>query len=219
MDLGFLIDVSSRMDQASFRMVIAFAKQIYKAFPIGRADTHVGLVICSSSARVVFNLNTYSNVRQVDAAFSRVRNSAGSLNLDVGFRVAQTQLFARTARRGIPNVLIVLTNGYPARGTRYISAAGSARISGILVFAIGTKAVVPQQMLNAMATTPRFTARVSQANGLPKKIRPVISRIGQGICFVCLNLSPIRECYVLMLFVIAFHCILSFSCQTSRSSR
>jgi hypothetical protein len=92
-DLGFLIDVSSRMDQASFRMVIAFAKQIYKAFPIGRADTHVGLVICSGRASVVFNLNSYTNVRQVDVAFSRVRNSAGSLNLDLGFRVAQTQSF------------------------------------------------------------------------------------------------------------------------------
>jgi hypothetical protein len=187
-DLGFLIDISSRMDAGSFKQVIAFVKQIYKAFPIGKADTHVGLVTCAGSARVVFNLNTYSNVRQLDRAFSRVRNSYGSLRLDVGFRVAQTQLFGRTARKGIPNVLIVLANGPPALGPRYISASGSARISGILVFAIGTSKNVPQKMLNAMATTPRFTARVPQANGLTRKIRPVISRIGQGICFTCVDL-------------------------------
>jgi hypothetical protein len=185
-DLGFLIDVSSRMDARSFTQVIAFVKQIYRAFPIGRADTHVGLVICSGSARVVFNLNTYMNVRQLDSAFRRVRNSAGNLMLHQGFRVAQTQLFGRTARKGIPNVLIVLANGIAAGGQRYISASGSARISGILVFAIGTSRSVPQKMLNAMATTPRFTARVPNANGLRRKTRTVITRIGQGICFTSL---------------------------------
>lgn len=172
------------MDTASFAQVIAFVKKIYQAFPIGKADTHVGLVTCAGSARVVFNFNRYSNVRQLDAAFSRVRNSAGPLNLHVGFRVAQTQLYRRSARKGIPNVLIVLTNGPPAAGRRYISASGNARISGILVFAVATSRNVPRAMLNAMATTPKFTARVRRARGLYRRIRQATSRIGQGIYFL-----------------------------------
>lgn len=180
-DLGFLIDISSRMDGASFAQVIAFVKQIYKAFPIGRADTHVGLVTCAAGARVVFNFNSYSNVRQLDVAFSRVRNSRGKLNIHVGFKVAQTQLFKRTARKGIPNVLIVITNGVPAGGQRYLSASGDARISGILVFAIGSSRNMRRNMLNAMATTPKFTALVTRARGLYRKTRLVLQRIGQGI--------------------------------------
>ena len=181
MDLGFLIDISSRMDGASFAQVIAFVKQIYRAFPIGKADTHVGLVTCASGARVVFNFNSYSNVRQLDVAFSRVRNSRGNLNLHVGFKVAQTQLFKRTARVGIPNVLIVITNGVPAGGQRYLSASGDARISGIIVFAIGSSRSVPRNMFNAMATTPKFTGLVTRAKGLYRKTRPVLQRISQGI--------------------------------------
>lgn len=183
-DLGFLIDISSRMDSRSFVQAIAFAKKIYQAFPIGKADTHVGLVTCSSRATMVFNFNTYRTVRQLDAAFSRVRNSAGNLMLHSGFQVAQTQLFGRSARRGIPNVLIVIHNGPSSGGWRYLSASGSARISGILVFAIGTSRQVSRQSLNGMATTPKFTALVSQANGLNGKIRPVITRIGQGIQYI-----------------------------------
>ena len=169
------------MDPGSLTQVISFVKQIYRAFPLGKSDTHVGLVICGSGARVMFNLNSYRTVRQLDAAFARVRRLGGNLRIEAGFRVAQTQLFRR-ARKGIPNVLIAITNGIPSGN--YISASASARISGILVYAIGTsRTFVQRQMLNAMGTTPKFTALVTRAQGLFRKIRSCIGRIGQGNSF------------------------------------
>ena len=55
MDLGFLIDGSGSIEQAgagNFKKELNFVKQIVNGFKVSKKDTHVGVIIFSSDARV-----------------------------------------------------------------------------------------------------------------------------------------------------------------------
>lgn len=177
------------MDQGSFLQVIAFVKVIYQAFPIGKDDTHVALITVAGSAKIWFGFNSYLSVKRLDAAVARVRNSRGPLRLASGFNVARTRLFAVSARKGIPNVLIVFASNNPGRA--FVTASANARVSGILVFAIGTRANVKQNWLNAMASTPQFSLRVPSVAKLMLNIQGVADKLGQGKFYIWVILTKI----------------------------
>lgn len=166
------------MDKGSFALVTAFVKAIYQAFPIGKDDTHVALVTVARTSTVVFDFNAFFTVKDLDRAFGKVALSRGPLNLYQGFMAAQTNLFAVSSRKGIPNLLIVLANGKP-RGA-YITASANARISGILVFTVGTSASVNQQILTATASTPQFTLAAASASMLMTSLQAIADKVGQG---------------------------------------
>lgn len=83
-------------------------------FKVNAANTHVGLITFSSSARVVSNFAKTYNPDELRSQLSSVRQDASkSSNIAAVLKTAESEMFTLKgrSRRGIPKVLILVTKG------------------------------------------------------------------------------------------------------------
>ncbi|XP_068680124.1 uncharacterized protein [Montipora foliosa] len=154
-DLGFLIDGSGSIEQAgagNFKKELNFVKQIVNGFKVSKKDTHVGVIIFSSNARVVSGFDEHYDKRSVLAAIESIPYPGAGTKIGKALDLASTQLYGKSVRSGIPNMLIVLTDGQSM--DQVTGPAQRLRDSGVTIFAVGIGGGYNLAELKAMATDP-----------------------------------------------------------------
>jgi len=113
-DLAILIDGSQSIEyfgKGNFRRCLRFVKRLISGFNIAKDGTHVGIVVYSAKANVIFGFERYFRIQQMYRAINRIRYPRSSTHTGEALDVVRTRLFESSARQGVPNILLVMTDG------------------------------------------------------------------------------------------------------------
>ncbi|KAJ8000142.1 hypothetical protein DPEC_G00201770 [Dallia pectoralis] len=137
-DLVFLVDGSWSIGDESFLKIIRFLYSTTGALDtIGPDGTQVSIVQFSDDPRTEFNLNSYDDKESLLEAINRISYKGGNTKTGLAIKHVKDSIFtvAGGIRRGIPKVLVVLTDGRSQDDVNKVSK--EMQMEGYIVFAIG----------------------------------------------------------------------------------
>uniref|UniRef100_A0A8C8FRI7 Collagen, type XIV, alpha 1b n=1 Tax=Oncorhynchus tshawytscha TaxID=74940 RepID=A0A8C8FRI7_ONCTS len=137
-DLAFLVDGSWSIGDESFLKIIRFLYSTTGALDtIGPDGTQVAIVQFSDDARTEFKLNSYDNKERLLEAINRISYKGGNTKTGLAIRHVKDTIFTVGGgiRRGIPKVVVVLTDGRSQDDVNKVSK--EMQMEGYIVFAIG----------------------------------------------------------------------------------
>uniref|UniRef100_A0A8C7KKQ4 Collagen type XIV alpha 1 chain n=1 Tax=Oncorhynchus kisutch TaxID=8019 RepID=A0A8C7KKQ4_ONCKI len=137
-DLAFLVDGSWSIGDESFLKIIRFLYSTTGALDtIGPDGTQVAIVQFSDDARTEFKLNSYDNKERLLEAINRISYKGGNTKTGLAIRHVKDTIFTVGGgiRRGIPKVVVVLTDGRSQDDVNKVS--NEMQMEGYIVFAIG----------------------------------------------------------------------------------
>jgi len=117
-DLAFIIDGSGSIEhygRGNFRRCLNFVKAIVSKFHIRNGQTRIGIVLYSSSPRLIFGFKRYyRRKRQLLNAISRIRYPRGGTKTGYAMRYCYSRVF-RYARRGVRkvNLFFLIKGSFP----------------------------------------------------------------------------------------------------------
>ncbi|XP_067258727.1 collagen alpha-1(XIV) chain isoform X4 [Chanodichthys erythropterus] len=137
-DLAFLVDGSWSIGDDNFQKIIRFLYSTTGALDvIGPEGTQVAIAQFSDDARTEFKLNSYSDKEALLDAVQRITYKGGNTKTGRAIKHVKEAIFTEDAgvRRGIPKVLVVLTDGRSQDDVNKISK--EMQMEGYIIFAIG----------------------------------------------------------------------------------
>uniref|UniRef100_A0A671TKY2 Collagen type XIV alpha 1 chain n=1 Tax=Sparus aurata TaxID=8175 RepID=A0A671TKY2_SPAAU len=137
-DLVFLIDGSWSIGDDNFLKIIRFLYSTTGALDrIGPDGTQVAIVQFSDDARTEFKLNSYNDKERLLDAINKISYKGGNTKTGRAIQHVKENIFTAAAglRRGIPNVLVVLTDGRSQDDVNKVSK--EMQMAGYIVFALG----------------------------------------------------------------------------------
>ncbi|XP_046715075.1 collagen alpha-1(XIV) chain-like isoform X3 [Silurus meridionalis] len=137
-DLVFLVDGSWSIGDDNFLKIIRFLYSTAGALDeIGPGGTQVAIAQFSDDARTEFKLNSYDNKESLLDAIQRISYKGGNTKTGRAMQHVKDAVFTRAGgtRRGVPKVLVVLTDGRSQDDVNKISQ--EIQMEGYIVFAIG----------------------------------------------------------------------------------
>ncbi|KAM4631025.1 collagen alpha-1(XIV) chain isoform 2-T2 [Polymixia lowei] len=137
-DLVFLVDGSWSIGDENFLKIIGFLYSTTGALDrIGPDGTQVAIAQFSDDARTEFKLNSYGNKERLLDAITRISYKGGNTKTGRAIQHVKENIFTVEGgvRRGIPKVLVVLTDGRSQDDVNKVSK--EIQLEGYIVFAIG----------------------------------------------------------------------------------
>ena len=95
-DIVFVLDESGSIKPYNFNKMISFVRDIVTKFVVNKNQIQFGLVTYSYGASADFQLNTYSDTRNILNALGRVRYAGGSTNTAGALHYLRTSSFSYT---------------------------------------------------------------------------------------------------------------------------
>jgi len=176
-DLGFLLDDSSSIEAAgrgNFQSCIDFIVKVVSEFIISQAGTHIGLVKYSLTANLEFDFNRFSDKQSVINQIQATTYTSGSrTETGAALTYCKTALFDASARKQVPRILIVMTDGEAHDSV--VAPSKDLRDSGVVIFSLGVgqKYKIPE--LQEMASDPKpdhvITADFTQLGSVVQRIK------------------------------------------------
>ena len=144
-DLVFILDDSGSIADDSligvdnWAAMLQFVADVVAGFIIGRENTRVGLITFDNIARNHFYLQTYERKEDLVATILSTPYVGKSSNTAAGIRLSISDQFisSRGDRPGIPNMVVVVTDGQSNDPTDTHQASLEAKKAGIKLFSIG----------------------------------------------------------------------------------
>ena len=139
-DVVFVIDTSGSIGSARFQLIKELISNITTELIRSSPRSSVGVILFASSARIQFNLQTYTSLNSLLSAISNLPYSGGGTDTDEALA-----LLLSTARNGVlrlrsdsSKIAIVITDGKSSDSTATLSAAAALHASNIFdVYAVG----------------------------------------------------------------------------------
>lgn len=156
-DLVIILDSSTSVGQENYNKMLKFCKDFLANADIDSGAVQIGIVSYSTNVIVEFYMNTYSTKQQVFDAIDSIPYRYGSTNTYGGLQTTRTQLYTagRGDRNGVPDVVIILTDGVSnINSRRTIPEAQRLRSAGIHIYAVGI-GLQDTKELDAIATPPK----------------------------------------------------------------
>ena len=110
-DLAFLLDGSGSIGPGNFQKCLEFLKDFVQGFNIAKDGTHIGIVLYSKTSEIIFNFDTYFDAKSMIEAIAKISYPALGTFTGEGLNLVRTGLFDVSARQGVRNILIVMTDG------------------------------------------------------------------------------------------------------------
>ncbi|KAF3691727.1 Collagen alpha-1(XIV) chain Undulin Precursor [Channa argus] len=137
-DLAFLVDGSWSIGDDNFMKITRFLYSTMGSLDlIGPDGTQVAIAQFSDDARTEFLLSSHSNKETLLEAIQRIRYKGGNTKTGRAIKHVKESIFTPEAgaRRGIPKVLVVLTDGRSQDDVNKVSK--EMQMEGYIIFAIG----------------------------------------------------------------------------------
>ena len=111
-DIGFLIDGSSRVTLLNFKYFLEYVKIVVHAFPVSKEGIHVGLaVVTNKGNNIIFGFNKYTDSLSMDPAIDATVYPGGDAVVGESLAKVTDELFVTSSRTGATKILIVLLGG------------------------------------------------------------------------------------------------------------
>nr|XP_035162012.2 collagen alpha-3(VI) chain [Callithrix jacchus] len=140
-DIIFLVDSSWSIGEEHFQLVREFLYDVVKSLAVGENDFHFALVQFNGNPHTEFLLNTYRTKQEVLSHISNMSYTGGTNQTGKGLEyVMQSHLTKAAGSRagdGVPQVIVVLTDGHSKEGLALPSAG--LKSADVNVFAIGVE--------------------------------------------------------------------------------
>ncbi|KAH3775135.1 hypothetical protein DPMN_176532, partial [Dreissena polymorpha] len=155
-DIVFILDASGSVGAPSFNKMLQFVNKMIDGFPIGAADTHIGVVTFDTKVYNQFHLNKFTDKAAIQAAVTAITYTGQTTHTDEAIKYArETSFSAANGMRGnAAKIAIIVTDGQSNNPAATASEAALLRQQGVTVFAIGVGTGIGTAELNAMATDP-----------------------------------------------------------------
>uniref|UniRef100_A0AAZ3QBM6 Collagen, type XIV, alpha 1a n=1 Tax=Oncorhynchus tshawytscha TaxID=74940 RepID=A0AAZ3QBM6_ONCTS len=137
-DLVFLVDGSWSIGDDNFQKIIRFLYSTTGSLDlIGPDGTQVAIAQFSDDARTEFKLNSYANKETLLDAIRRITYKGGNTKTGRAIKHVKESIFTSEGgvRRGVPKVLVVLTDGRSQDDVNKVSK--EMQMEGYIIFAIG----------------------------------------------------------------------------------
>lgn len=164
-DIIFLVDSSWSIGKEHFQLVREFLYDVVKALDVGGNDFRFALVQFSGNPHTEFQLNTYPSPQDVLSHIANMTYVGGGAEPGKGLEYLiekhLTKAAGSRASEGVPQVIVVLTDGQP-RGDVALpsSLLDSARVH---LFAVGVQDAAEGQLQEG-ASGPLDTHRFNLEN-------------------------------------------------------
>ncbi|NXH97374.1 CO6A3 protein, partial [Pachycephala philippinensis] len=164
-DIIFLVDSSWSVGKEHFQLVREFLYDVVKALDVGGNDFRFALVQFSGNPHTEFQLNTYLSTWDVLSHIANMTYVGGGTEPGKGLEYLiekhLTKAAGSRASEGVPQVIIVLTDGRPRDDVALPSSVlNSARVN---LFAVGVQDAVEGD-LQEVASEPLDTHRFNLEN-------------------------------------------------------
>uniref|UniRef100_A0A3Q2G2Y4 Collagen type XIV alpha 1 chain n=1 Tax=Cyprinodon variegatus TaxID=28743 RepID=A0A3Q2G2Y4_CYPVA len=137
-DLAFLVDGSWSIGDDNFMKITRFLYSTMGSLDlIGPDGTQVAVAQFSDDARTEFLLSSHSNKEALLEAIQKIRYKGGNTKTGRAIKHVKESIFTSDAgaRRGVPKVLVVLTDGRSQDDVNKVSK--EMQMEGYIIFAIG----------------------------------------------------------------------------------
>lgn len=153
-DLVFLVDGSWSIGDDNFQKIIRFLYSTVGSLDvIGSEGTQVAIAQFSDDARTEFKLNSYSDKESLLDAVQRISYKGGNTKTGRAMKHVKEAIFSMEGgiRRGVPKVLVVLTDGRSQDDVNKVSK--DMQLEDYIIFAIGFADADYGELVN-MASKP-----------------------------------------------------------------
>jgi len=181
-DLGLVIDGSGSESYLDFVQTQIFVINLIDLFQIGSDGTHVGVIVYSNKARLVFSLSQFHDPVELQLQLLRLQLQKGSRRIDLALKKAGTELFSDKEgdRKKVPDVLVVITTGNTIKNSEpYEDVLKPLKDRSIHIIAIGVGDKVSTDELTQIAMGRK--ENIIQADSTdklePGRIHEMISKI------------------------------------------
>ncbi|XP_073341494.1 collagen alpha-1(XIV) chain-like [Pagrus major] len=137
-DLTFLVDGSWSIGDDNFMKITRFLHSTVGSLDlIGPDGTQVAIAQFSDDARTEFQLSSHGNKEALLEAIQKIRYKGGNTKTGRAIKHVKESIFTQEAgaRRGVPKVLVVLTDGRSQDDVNKVSK--EMQMDGYIIFAIG----------------------------------------------------------------------------------
>lgn len=150
------MDSSGSISGPDFARQLDFVRGVVSTFDVSPQMTRVGALSFSNWAFRDFYLDTFQTKEQVKRAIAKIRQIHGDTNTASAIAFMRDVAFSpmHGARRDIPQIAVILTDGKSNKPWMTSREAIKAKASGIHVFAIGIGDEVDLNELRAIASHP-----------------------------------------------------------------
>ncbi|XP_039379157.1 collagen alpha-6(VI) chain-like isoform X2 [Mauremys reevesii] len=180
LDVVFVIDGSGSISPVQYQTMKDFMIALVKKSDVAPDRVQFGAVKYSDKPETFFYLNKYTTKSKIVEAIQNDRSKGGSTYTAKAIGYSEA-LFAQEhggrKSKGVPQILIVITDGASRDAAELGDAAKRLRDSGIIIYAVGIEGANPDELL-AMAGSEDKYYYVDTFEGL--KITAV--EISEKIC-------------------------------------
>lgn len=177
--MAILLDGSGSInyrDPQNFDRMKKFVKEISRKFNVAKDGTHIGIVLYSSNVQVVSSFEQHMDLPSMEQVIDGIKYPGMGTQTGKGLNVVRQRLFGASARPGVPNVLIIITDGISQ--DQVTAPAATLRNMGVTIFCIGAGNNFSQKQLNDMATDPDsdhvFKADFKLLDSLVNRIKDMV---------------------------------------------
>jgi hypothetical protein len=133
-DLMLVLDGSESIAPADFERMRAFVSDLVGHFTISPTDAHAGIVQFAGQGQGRIEIGVSGDSGAVQSAIASMTQIVGATDIQEGISYGQAEL--TSGERGVPQVMIVLTDGVHNQQGDPIAEALAARGAGTEIFAI-----------------------------------------------------------------------------------
>ncbi|XP_036109262.1 collagen alpha-3(VI) chain [Molossus molossus] len=183
-DIIFLVDSSWSIGKEHFQLVREFLYDVIKSLAVGQNDFRFALVKFNGNPHTEFLLNTYHSQREVLSHISNLSFTGGSNQTGEGLEYVMqnhlTEAAGSRARDGVPQVIVVLTDG---RSDHRLALPPAELASADLnVFAVGVERA-EEAALREIASEPvhRHVFNPENLTSLHDIVGSIVSRVHAAV--------------------------------------
>ncbi|KAK7099346.1 collagen alpha-4(VI) chain-like isoform X2 [Littorina saxatilis] len=156
LDLVFVVDGSNSVNPFNFRLIVESLRSAVTSLTMGPGNTRVGVVTYGTGLSEQIPMTT--NKAALLASINGLLWPDGGTDTYVGIDWAKNQLNANI-RSGVPQVIVVLTDGQSSYVNMTMASANAAKTDGITFYAVGVGVLVDREELDNIAA-PNANDRV-----------------------------------------------------------
>ncbi|XP_031566626.1 uncharacterized protein LOC116301675 [Actinia tenebrosa] len=182
LDLGIILDGSGSVKQSNFQKALQFLSTLVSHLRVSPSGTHVGMITYNSIPTLEFTPaeTHYHHLTPLKHRIGLVRYRGGWTFTDKALSLAGQSLFTTHGgdRRGVPNVLIVLTDGMTSSSSvPYPEVLKPLQAKGVRILAVGIGVGVRYiELLQIAMGDPHYVVQVPNFDALKNKINTILDK-------------------------------------------
>merc|ERR1719228_2696039 len=165
-DVGVLLDSSGSVRE-HYSKEKEFIMKIMNAYQLGEDQSRASVITFSLETELSIKFNEFYDQASFDQAVSDIPHMKSFTRIDLALQLAKSQMFTKAngARSGVPNTLILMTDGVQttnegAEQLDSVEIARELRSNGVNIIVVGISDGINRKALEEIAGNPNnlFTA-------------------------------------------------------------